>query len=122
MGGPPSSRTDERDGGDGPVSGMRPARHPNQSPPLEIRLRFTNQSDQPVDVVVADFLSPLGNFVVQPERFTLQPRQSFDVEPMTSLIGDNFRDGNTSLTLQTGKTKETKVFELKLASGPQEQP
>src|SRR6478736_8329011 len=41
------------------------------SPPVMIHLRFTNHGPEKTDLVIADFLSPLGNFAVRPDRLAL---------------------------------------------------
>ena len=64
--------------------------------------------------MIADFLSPLGNFVVQPEKFTLEPGQELAVEPMTSRLAGEMSSGEISLSLKSGGTTETKTITLAL--------
>ena len=57
---------------------------PGGGRPVMIHLRFTNRGTTTVGLQIADFLSPLGNFVVRPEKLTLEPGQSLETEPMTA--------------------------------------
>lgn len=84
------------------------------SPPVMIHLRFANNSPARMDVVIADFLSPLGNFVVQPEKFSLQPGEALTVEPMTSRLAGEIGGGEISLSLKAGDVTETKTIALEL--------
>ncbi|MES1194520.1 MAG: hypothetical protein ABUL65_01410, partial [Opitutus sp.] len=65
------------------------------------------------ELVVADFLSPLGNFVVTPEKLTLQPGQAVEVDPMTSRLAGEISGGEISLNLRLGPRQETKTITLK---------
>lgn len=84
------------------------------SPPVMIHLRFINTGSAKMDVVIADFLSPLGNFVVQPEKFSLEPGQELAVEPMTSRLAGDPSDGEISLSLKSGGVTEAKTITLAL--------
>ena len=84
------------------------------SPPVMIHLRFVNNGTEKVEVVIADFLSPLGNFVVSPEKFSLDPGQALAVEPMTSRLAGEMSGGEISLSLKLGGAKETKTIALEL--------
>ena len=52
--------------GGGPGAGPRPMMGGGR--PVMIHLRFTNRSPAAVELQIADFMSPLGNFVVRPEN------------------------------------------------------
>ncbi len=86
----------------------------NGSPPVMIHLRFVNNGAAKADLVIADFLSPLGNFVVQPEKFSLEPGASLEVEPMTSRLAGDPSGGEISLSLKVGGETETKTIPLAL--------
>ena len=88
------------------------------SPPVLIHLRFVNNGTEKVDVVIADFLSPLGNFVVQPEKISLQPGEALAVEPMTSRLAGDPSGGEISLSLKVGGETETKTIALALKPEP----
>ena len=80
-GGPPQNAGDASSRPSGP-----PLRA-NNAPPVQLRLRLTNRSDQPLDVEVLDFNSELGNFAVQPAKITVPPHESVEADPMTSRLG-----------------------------------
>jgi hypothetical protein len=84
------------------------------SPPVMIHLRFTNHGPEKADLVITDFLSPLGNFVVHPDQLALDPGQSLEVEPMTSRLAGEVSGGEVSLSLKLGKQQETKTITLEL--------
>ncbi|MES1194497.1 MAG: hypothetical protein ABUL65_01295, partial [Opitutus sp.] len=88
------------------------------SPPVMIHLRFTNHGTAHADLVIDDFLSPLGNFVVQPEKLALDPDQAVEVEPMTSRLAGEMTSGEITLTLKLGSAKETKTITLALKPEP----
>ncbi len=56
-------------------------------PPMRLHLRLTNHGSEPVAVEVLDFNSDLGNFVVQPRKFSLPAGASVEADPMISLVG-----------------------------------
>ena len=70
------------------------------SPPVMIHLRFTNNGSEKADVIIADFLSPLGNFAVRPDKLALDPGQSLEVDPMTSRLAGEVTGGEITLSLQ----------------------
>ena len=88
------------------------------TPPVIIHLRFTNTRSERVDLVVADFLSPLGNFVVTPEKLSLDPGQTVEVEPMTSRLAGEITGGEISLNLRIGRRQETKTITLQPEANP----
>ncbi len=59
----------------------------SNAPPIQLRLRLTNHTDQSLDVEVLDFNSELGNFAVQPEKITVPPNATVEADPMTSRLG-----------------------------------
>lgn len=101
--------------------GPRPAtmrRAGPSGPPVMIHLRFTNHGSAPVELRIADFLSPLGNFVVSPEKLTLAPGASAEVEPMTSGLAGQVAGGEITLKLQVGDQRETKTVPLQVEAPP----
>lgn len=83
----------------------------NGGPPVYIHLRFTNNGTQHADLIVADFLSELGNFVVEPEKLALEPGQSLEVEPMTSRLAE-MAQAEVTLTLRLDGKNEKKTIAL----------
>ncbi len=79
--------------------GVSPGPHPmaggGMGRPVMIHLRFTNQGAAPVTLHIDDFVSPLGNFAVRPDKLVLASGQSLETEPMSSqLAGGVPRDGH----------------------------
>src|SRR5258708_12738695 len=82
--------------------GMRPAGlRPGGGPPGMIHIQVTNKGPAPVVVSATDFNSPLGNFVVLPEKLTLEPAQSAEFDPMPSRLGGASSEGKMTLTFTT---------------------
>jgi hypothetical protein len=86
--------------------------------PVMIHLRFTNHGTAAVELQIADFVSPLGNFVVRPEKLTLEPGQSLETEPMTSQLAGAFSEVTATLVLRLDGRAEKKSFPLKAAADP----
>ena len=93
-GGSGGGRRGGGEGGDAPQAGREegprsagPAPRASNAPPVQLRLRLTNQGDQPIDLEVLDFNSELGNFAVQPAKITVPPHESVEANPMTSRLG-----------------------------------
>lgn len=97
---------------------MRRAANPN--PPVMIHLRFTNNGTTKADLLIADFLSPLGNFVVEPDKLSLEPGQTLEVEPMTSRLAGEISGAAVTLALRLNGQGEKKIIQLILvpAAGP----
>jgi hypothetical protein len=87
-------------------------------PPVIIHLRFTNNGTAHADLAITDFLSELGNFVVQPEKLALDPGQSAEVEPMTSRLAGEIAQADITLTLSLDGHAEKKVITLFLVPTP----
>lgn len=81
--------------------------------PVMIHLRLTNHGPAAVELQITDFLSPLGNFVVRPEKLTLEPGQSLETEPMTSQLAGAFSEATATLVLRLGDRAEKRSFPLK---------
>lgn len=112
-------------GGSGPGGPGGPGMHPGAgmdrpppgavradargAPPVAIHLSFTNESSTPVDLEIVDFLSPLGNFAVQPSRLRLEPGESRAVEPMGSRLTNVATSGEIALSLRLDAVKETRT-------------
>ena len=90
----------------------------NANPPVMIHLRFTNNGTTQAELLVADFLSPLGNFVIEPEKLTLAPGQTLEVEPMTSRLVGEISQATVTLALRLAGHGEKKSIVLNLAPEP----
>ncbi len=108
VGGPPEGGPDGDSGDDG--SAMR---HPNIAIARALlHVTLTNNSKETLNFAVTDVISQLGNFAIRPERFSLAPGQSGEIDPLAS----TFQDPLTELTVEThvrhaGK-KETQTVRL----------
>ncbi len=89
--------------------------------PVMIHLRFTNQGPGTVTLTIDDFVSPLGNFAVRPEKLVLEPGQSLATEPMTSQLAGEFSETNATLVLRVGPKAEKKTFTLHAVKLPDQE-
>ena len=87
------------------------------TPAVLIHLRFTNHGAEPIALEIVDFKSPLGNFAVQPENLKLDPGQSLETEPMSSLLGDSLAETDATLVLRVAGRDEQKVIVLRAVPG-----
>jgi len=81
-------------------------------PPVALRVRVTNQMQQPVDIVFVECNSMLGNFAVQPEKITVAAGATGSPDPMTSLLGVTGDEIPVRIGLRVGDIKETKIVTL----------
>lgn len=93
-------------------------RSANMNPPVMIHLRFTNNGTTPAELLIADFLSPLGNFVIEPEKLTLAPGQTLEVEPMTSRLAGEIAQATVTLALRLAGHGEKKNIVLNIVPEP----
>jgi len=83
-------------------------------PPVALRVRVTNQMQQPVEVVFLECNSVLGNFAVRPEKITVAAGETGAPDPMTSLLGVPSDEIKLTIGLSVGGVKETKVITLRI--------
>jgi len=83
-----------------------------------IHLRFTNNGTAKAELLIADFLSPLGNFVVEPEKLSLEPGQTIEVEPMTSRLAGEISGATVTLALRLAGQGEKKNVVLVIVPEP----
>jgi hypothetical protein len=81
-------------------------------PPMMIHLRFTNHGTAKLNLSVIDFLSELGNFVVQPDQISLDPQQTVEVDPMTSRLTAEGGSSAITLVLRSAGHSEKKTISL----------
>jgi len=86
----------------------------SRRPPVMIHVRVTNRGPAPATVRILDFLSPLGNFVVLPEKLEIAPGAAVETEPMASQLGGEFTEVPVTLVLHTGGRREKKTLTLRL--------
>jgi len=88
------------------------------SPAVMIHLRFTNHGPGHIDIDVTDFLSELGNFVVQPETLSLDAGQTVEVDPMTSRLAGPVAEASVTLALRANGRVERRTLALVLKNPP----
>jgi hypothetical protein len=103
--------------GAGPRSGALGPVDRAGSPPVMIHLRLTNLGTDKTEIIVADFSSALGNFVVRPDKLTLDPGQSMEVAPMTSRLAGQVAIGTATLVLRRGQDREERIITLQAKPG-----
>jgi len=94
-------------------AGAGPMMHRPMGVPEMIHLKFTNHGPEKVVVAIADFVSPLGNFAVQPETLTLAPGQSLEVEPMSSQLAGPLAGVDATLVLRAAGKSEKQIIKLR---------
>jgi hypothetical protein len=108
--------------GGGPEEGtpQGPPIHAANGPIIQLRLRLTNHGPTPAVIEVVDFDSTLGDFVVQPEKITVQPGASVEADPMVSRLGI----GTDEIPLTIKLRVETRVDQqvLTLRAVPEDAP
>ena len=87
-----------------------------------IHIQLTNKSSDQLIVSATDFSSALGNFVVLPEKLTIDPGLSAEFEPMTSRLGGDFGEVEATLTLSVAGREEKKTITLRLIAPPVSSP
>jgi hypothetical protein len=87
-------------------------------PILSLRLHLTNQTGAPVDVALLECSSSLGNFVVHPEKATLDSHGVLDTEPMNSRLGISGEAIPVTVSLKHAGKVEKKIITLKAKVPP----
>jgi hypothetical protein len=93
-----------------------PPIHASNGPVVQLRVRLTNHGPEPVTVEVVDFDSTLGNFVVQPEKITVQPGASVEADPMVSRLGMGTGEIPLTLKLRIAERSDQQVLTLRVVT------
>lgn len=88
----------------------------SQQPPVALRVTFTNQGNTPISLSIREINSVLGNFVAQPDRATLAPSESLELEPMISRMG--VISGSIPLQLELRAEGQTESQTIRLRERP----
>lgn len=89
-----------------------------RGPRLTLRVAFTNHAPQPVEFSVTDVISELGNFAVRPEKLSLQPGETGELDAMNSSYPEIVEELTVEIRLrQNGKTESHSIRII-----PQSQP
>ncbi len=107
MGGPPPGGGGAPGGGGGGMGGgmMGPLRQ-------SLAITFTNVSDQPIEMRVAEVKSILGSFVPEPETFTLEAGATQNLTPMRAGFRENLTELHLTLRIRTVEANETQELVL----------
>ena len=76
---------------------------------MTLLLILTNTGPAAVKVELVDFISDLGNFVVEPDTLTLAPGQTAEPTPMVSELGVTADSIPFKVTLKADGKKESKT-------------
>lgn len=89
----------------------------NTSPAITLRVRLENKGQTDLTVTIRDVDSVLGNFVPQPEKVSLKPGQSAELDPMTSRLGVVAATIPLTLSFRIGEKTETQKLVLREPAG-----
>lgn len=93
---------------------MRAARGPT----LTLKLTLNNTSNEPLTVVIRDVKSELGNFAARPERVTLAPQESIELDPMFPLADSVVGNIPLTLALRSAEQTESQTVMLRPTATP----
>lgn len=85
----------------------------SNQPPILLTLRLENTGTEDLDITIREIKSALGNFVPQPERLTLTPGQSAELEPMISRLGVIANEIPLQLSFRSAGQIESQTIILK---------
>ncbi len=99
--------------GTGGDSDAAPRIRPSNLQAVALHLRITNHGSTPVEIEVTDFNSDLGNFVVEPSKFSLKPNEPTEADPMISRLGVSSDEIPLVVSLVMSGRTEKQVLALK---------
>jgi len=99
--------------GKGSDGDMAPRIRPSSLQAVALHLRITNHGSTPVEIEVTDFNSDLGNFVVEPSKFSLTPNEPTEADPMISRLGVSSDEIPLVVSLVMSGRTEKQVLALK---------
>ena len=103
------------DSGDGaPIP--RPAM--SALPSVELRAKFTNDSETPLVFAVTDVISGLGNFAVRPDRLSLAPHESGELEAMPATYPDVINELAVEIRVRHAGKNESRSLRLHGVASP----
>jgi hypothetical protein len=108
-----SSAMDDSPVGDLPDESGVTRRAMGALPTVELRAKFTNNTTSPIEFAVTDFVSPLGNFAVRPERLTLEPQQSGEIDPMPAAYSDSITELTVDVRVRHAGKTESRSLRLR---------
>jgi hypothetical protein len=87
-------------------------------PPVTVRLKLANLSQDTVTVDILELNSDLGNFAVEPELLAMAPQQIAEPDPMISQLGVTADSIPVKVTLRLAGKTETQVIAVKSLAPP----
>ncbi len=85
-------------------------------PTLKLTLSFTTSGTTPFEVEIREFSSLFGNFVVRPDKITLSPGASVEVQPMYSQLGYPEGEIPISVVLRHAGQEEKQILVLRASA------
>ena len=93
------------------IQALRAAGSP--MPPVTLRVRFTNNGTEAVEIQVTEVNSELGNFAVRPAKLTIAQGETGTLEPMISQLGVTSDEIPVKLGVFTAGKRENQVVAVK---------
>lgn len=87
-------------------------------PTVELRAKFTNDSEMPLVFAVTDVISGLGNFAVRPDRLSLAPHESGELEAMPATYPDVINELAVEIRVRHAGKNESRSLRLHGVSSP----
>ena len=82
-------------------------------PALTLRVKFENHGTEPIEVVITDVNSELGNFAVRPPKLLLAPGESGTLDPMISQLGVTADEIPLQVAVRIAGKKESQIITVK---------
>jgi hypothetical protein len=82
-------------------------------PPVTLHVQFHNKGTEPVELQVTEINSSLGNFVARPDKLTIAPGETGDLDPMISQLGVTSDEIPLKLAIRLGDKRESQVVVVK---------
>lgn len=86
-------------------------------PRIQLRVAVTNTSRETLGFAITDVVSALGNFAVRPERLSLAPGQSAQIDPFCSAFPEALTALTVEVRLRHAGQTETHTLQLAPATG-----
>ncbi|MEO7698512.1 MAG: hypothetical protein ABIZ04_04745 [Opitutus sp.] len=82
------------------------------APTIELRAKFTNTTESPMLIAVTDVISGLGNFAVRPDRITLAPHSSAEIDVMPATYPDVIDELTVEVRVRHAGKNESRSLRL----------
>jgi hypothetical protein len=87
-------------------------------PPVTLRVTFENHGTEPMEVVPTEINSDLGNFAVRPNKLSLAPGATGELDPMISQLGVTNDLIPLTVSVRVGAKAESHVITIKSVIAP----